>query len=316
MKTKFLILPLLLLSVVTIAQTDSSFTETPITLDTITGKIYGTLCTPIKFTQIPVALIIAGSGPTDRNGNNSMGLSTDAYKILAHRLSDKGIATLRYDKRGIAASTDAGPKEEDLRFDTYIDDAKAWVELLKADKRFSEVDIIGHSEGSLIGMDVATNDVRKFVSLAGAGQSADKVLKQQLANLPKMGRDTAFRMLDSLTAGKTISHVDPTMFSLFRPSVQPYMISWIRHDPQVDIKKLNIPVLIIQGTSDVQVDTNDAKRLYVADPKAKLIIIKGMNHVLKDVGDDKDANTKSYTDPTIPFDKELVEDITSFITAK
>jgi len=296
--------------------TDSNCIEIPITLETKTGKIYGTLCTPIKFTKIPVALIIAGSGPTDRDGNNAMGLSTDAYKILAHKLSNRGIATLRYDKRGIAASKDAAAKEEDIRFENFIDDAKAWVELLKADKRFSDVIIIGHSEGSLIGMDASTKDVNRFVSLAGAGQSADKILKLQLSNLPKMGKDTAFSMLDSLAAGKTISHVDPTMFSLFRPSVQPYLISWFKHDPQVDIKKLTIPVLILQGTSDLQVDTTDAKRLYAADPKAKLLLIKGMNHVLRDVDDDKDANKKSYTNPTMPIDEGLVNDIAGFITAK
>lgn len=317
MKTKLLVLLLLLLSLVTIAQTDTSFTETPVTLETKTGKIYGTLCTPVKFNKIPVALIIAGSGPTDRDGNNAMGLSTDAYKILAHKLSNRGIASFRYDKRGIAASKDAMTTEADLRFDTYIDDAKAWVELLKTDKRFSEVDIIGHSEGSLIGMNVATKNVGKYVSLAGAGQSADKILKLQLADkLPKMGKDTAFRMLDTLVAGKTISYVDPMLYSLFRPSVQPYMISWFRHDPQVDIKKLTIPVLILQGTSDSQIDTVDARKLYTADPKAKLILIKGMNHVLRDVGDDKDANAKSYKDPTMPLDQDLVNDIGSFIIAK
>jgi hypothetical protein len=317
MKTKLLVLLLLLLSVATIAQTDTSYTETPITLETKTGKIYGTLCTPVKFSKIPIVLIIAGSGPTDRDCNSDLGIKTNAYKILAHKLSNMGIATVRYDKRGVAASKDAMTTEADLRFDTYIDDAKAWVELLKTDKRFSEVDIIGHSEGSLIGMNVATTDVGKYISLAGAGQSADKILKLQLADkLPKMGRDTAFRMLDTLVAGKTISYVDPMLYSLFRPSVQPYMISWLRHDPQIDIKKLTIPVLILQGTSDLQVDSTDARRLYTANPKAKLILIKGMNHVLRDVGDDKDANMKSYKDPTMPLDQELVNDIASFIIAK
>jgi pimeloyl-ACP methyl ester carboxylesterase len=296
-----------------VQNTDSNCIETPVTLETKTGKIFGTLCSPKKFDKIPVALIIAGSGPTDRDGNNAMGLKTDAYKILAHKLCNQGIATLRYDKRGIAESKTAMKSEADLTFDDYINDANGWIEFLEHDKIFSKIIIIGHSEGSLIGMNAAIKDVDKYVSLAGAGERIDKTLKKQLASLPPMGRDTAYKMLDSLAKGKTVTHVDVTLYSLFRPSVQPYLISWIKHDPQVDIKKLAIPVLILQGTSDLQVDTNDARKLSVADPKAKLVFLKGMNHVLRDVGDDKEANKKSYADPTMPMDENLIKDIVDFI---
>lgn len=315
MKTTFIALAFSLFSVAVVAQTDTSYTESDITLKTKTGDIYGTLCMPGKVSgKVPVALIIAGSGPTDRNGNNSMGMETDAYKILAHKLCTYGIATVRYDKRGIAASKAAGSKESDLRFDNYIDDAKGWVKMLKGDKRFIEVDIIGHSEGSLIGMDAAVKGVSKYISLAGAGECADKILKKQLSDkLPKMGRDTADRIIDSLTAGKTVSYIDPLFWALFRPSIQPYLISWFRHNPQADIKKLNIPILILQGTSDLQVDTTDAIELHTAAPKSKMILIKGMNHVLRNVGDDKDANQKSYNDPTMPIDEELIKDIEEFI---
>jgi pimeloyl-ACP methyl ester carboxylesterase len=296
---------------------DTNCAETNITLETKTGKIFGTLCTPKKFDKIPVALIIAGSGPTDRDGNNNMGMKTDTYKIIAHKLSDAGIATVRYDKRGIAESKAAMTKEADIRFDNFINDAKDWVALLKADKRFSGVIIIGHSEGSLIGMEAATKDVNKYVSIAGAGESADKILKRQLsANMPEPGRDTAYGILDSLVAGRTVSHISPNLYNLFRPSVQPYLISWFKHDPQADIKKLSIPVLILQGTSDVQIDTTDARELSVANPKAKLDIIKGVNHTLRDVGDDKDVNMKSYSDPTIPLDENMVKDIVEFINGK
>lgn len=315
MNTKLLLFAFSILSIGALAQTDTTFTESDITLKTKTGNIYGTLCMPSKVSRkMPVALIIAGSGPTDRDGNSTGGLNTDAYKILAHKLCAYGIVTVRYDKRGIAASKAAGPKESDLRFDNYISDAKDCVEMLKHDKRFSEVDVIGHSEGSLIGMNVAGNDVSKYISLAGAGESADKILKRQLYDkLPKMGRDTADKIIDSLVAGKTVSYIDPLFWSLFRPSVQPYLISWFGHNPQTDIKKLTIPVLIVQGTSDLQVDTTDAIELHNAAPKSKMILIKGMNHVLRDVGDDKNANIKSYTDPNMPLDAGLIKDIEEFI---
>jgi len=128
-----------------------------------------------------------------------------------------------------------------------------------------------------------------------------------------MGKDTAYKIIDSLAKGKAVGHVDITLYSLFRPSVQPYLISWIKHKPQADIKKLSIPVLILQGTSDLQVDTTDAMELHNADPGSELVLIKGMNHVLKDVGNDKDANIKSYSDPSLPIDKELLKDIAKFI---
>lgn len=317
MRTKILIASFLFISAVSTGQTDANFIEAPDSLVTKTGNIYGTLCTPKKFSKIPVALIIAGSGPTDRDCNSGVGFKTNAYKILAHKLAANNIATLRYDKRGIAESKDAMTSESDIRFDNYIDDAKSWVEKLKADKRFSGVIIIGHSEGSLIGMSAADKDVEKYISLAGAGETGDKILKKQLdTKLPKMGADTCNKILDSLAKGKAVSHIDPLLWSFFRPSVQPYMISWFKHNPQADIKKLTIPVLIIQGTSDVQIDTTDAKELYAASPKAKLDIIKGMNHVLRNVGTDKDLNMKSYSDPTLPLDEKLVKDIVGFINEK
>lgn len=295
---------------------DSNCVETKITLETKTGKIYGTLCTPKKYDKIPVALIIAGSGPTDRDGN-SMGLQSDAYKILAHKLGDNNIATVRYDKRGIGESKDTAIQEKDMRFENYINDASDWIAMLRKDKRFSEVIIIGHSEGSLIGIIAAQKGVDKYVSIAGIGESADKTLKRQLSDkLPKMGKDTAYRIIDSLAAGKTVSHIDMTLYALFRPSIQPYLISMFKYDPAAEIKKLTIPVLILQGTKDLQVKVEDAKMLKAADASARLELLEGMNHTLRKVGDNKDANMKSYEDPTMPIDEELVTDIVEFIKEK
>ena len=317
MKTKFLAL-FYLVSITAIAQKDSTFTESPITLETKTCKIYGTLCMPLNAKiPVPVAIIIAGSGPTDRNGNSpKFGLKTDAYKQLAHKLSEAGVATLRYDKRAIGESKVDNLNEADLRFEDYINDAKAWVELLKADKRFSKVIIMGHSEGSLIGMVAASKDVAGYISIAGAGQRADKILKQQLSGLPTGLKDTAYTILDSLVAGKTTEHVPAALFAMFHANVQPYEISWFKYDPQVEITKLKIPILIIQGTTDIQVGVDDAVRLSKADPAAKLDTIAGMNHILKQAPKDKQANVATYYDPSLPIDAKLVTDIEEFINKK
>ncbi len=204
---------------------DTEFVETQITLQTATGKLFGTLTAPKDAVKIPVALIIAGSGPTDRDGNNPM-MKNNSLKKLAVELSKHGIATLRYDKRGIGESAMSGKSESDLRFDDYVNDATDWINLIKQDKRFSQLVVIGHSEGSLIGMIVA-GKADKYISLAGAGQSADRIIKDQLGTQPKEIQDLAFPVIDSLKNGKTVDNVDQMFYSIFRPSLQPYMISWL-----------------------------------------------------------------------------------------
>ena len=293
---------------------DSTVVDQKITLKTATGEIFGTLSTPAKFHKIPVALIIAGSGPTDRDGNNPV-MKNNSLKMLAAELTKNGIATLRYDKRGIAESKASVKSEADLRFDDYVNDAKGWIQLLKADKRFSKVIVIGHSEGSLLGMIAAVN-ADKFISIAGAGQSADKILKEQLSSQAKEVQDLCFPIIDSLKNGKTVDNINPMLFSLFRPSVQPYMISWFKYDPQIEIKKLSIPTLIIQGTNDIQVSVEDARRLSKANPGAKLVMIDKMNHIFKLVDGDRQKNITTYNDSSLPIADELSKSIIGFILNK
>ena len=305
----------LLLHVMTLtAQTvDSSYNESDIQLKTDSGAIAGTLTLPGKQTGVPVALIIAGSGPTDRNGNSAF-TRNDALKLLAHALADNGIASVRFDKRGIGGSMKAGKKEADLRFETYINDAADWIRLLKQDKRFSKIVVIGHSEGSLIGMVAAAQaGADQFVSIAGTGRPIDEVLKEQLKTASEDLYQLSLPVLDSLKQGHLVNKVDGRLFTLFRPSVQPYMISWLRYNPQEEIKKLSIPVLIVQGTNDIQVPAVDAEKLAAAKPEAKLLLIEDMKHVLKIIRGDRQANIATYKDPSLPLAEQLVTGIVSFI---
>lgn len=292
--------------------TDSSFTETTVILETTTGKISGSLTIPVDFKEGPVVLIIAGSGPTDRNGNNPM-MKNNSLQQLAFGLANKGIASLRFDKRGVAESAPALKKESELRFDDFIADVRGWVQLLKSDKRFTEIIIAGHSEGSLIGMIAAQQDCSRLISIAGAGEPANITIRKQLASQPTQVTDIAYPVLDSIAAGHLVAEVRPMLSSLFRPSVQPYLISWFKYNPKTEIKKLNIPVLIIQGTTDIQVSVDDAKNLHSAKPDAKLLIIENMNHVLKIVSGDRTENIKSYSNHDLPIASELMENIISFI---
>ena len=290
---------------------DTAYKESPIALQTKKGQVFGTLTTPKNFSNAPIVLIIAGSGPTDRDCNSPI-IKCDAYKKLAHELAENNIASVRYDKRGVAESRQSDENEADIRFDDYINDAKGWIHFLRQDKRFSKIIVIGHSEGSLIGM-IAATDADKFISIAGAGQSANKVLKIQLSNPEKDIQDSLFAILDSLANGKTVDNVDPAFNSFFRPSVQPYLISWFKYDPQVEIQKLVIPVLIIQGTNDIQVSVDDAKRLSKANPKSQLILIEKMNHILRTVDGGRQENIATYNNPSLPLAGELLKDICSFI---
>lgn len=288
-------------------------TGTPITLHTGSGNIEGTLLIPETKGTVPVAVLIAGSGPTDRDGNNPM-MKNNALKMLATALYHHGIASLRYDKRGIAASQPAGTDESKLRFNQYIEDAVGWSRLLKQNKKFNKILIIGHSEGSLIGMVAAQQPwVDKFISLAGAGQPADRLIRKQLSTQPAFVLQQCTPILNELVKGNTVDSIPPYLNALFRKSVQPYLISWFKYNPQTEIKKLKKPVLIVQGTTDIQVSINDAEKLKEANPQARLAIIKGMNHILKDAPADRQENIKTYSQPDLPLNNELVQIVVDFI---
>ena len=283
-----------------------------IVLETSTGNIEGTLLLPSK-ENIPLVLIIAGSGPTDRDGNSGS-LKNNSLKMLAQGLYDNNIASFRFDKRGIAKSAKAMIAEEDLRLEHYIRDVQQWYLLLKNDSRFSSIIILGHSEGSLIGM-IASQDVipDKFISLAGPGVSMQATLKRQLADQPPYILSMSLPIIEQLEKGKTVDSVPPLINSLFRPSVQPYLISSFKYDPAVEISKVKCPVLIIQGTTDIQIQVEDAKKLAGSNSNSELVIIEGMNHILKEADANRFLNLRTYGDPNLELKQGLIKSITSFI---
>ncbi|WP_074432991.1 alpha/beta hydrolase [Neobacillus dielmonensis] len=288
--------------------------ETFLTIDTEHGKLYGSLVLPEGDTRCPVVLIIPGSGPTDRDGNSVLlPGKNNSLKMLAQALAEHGIASLRYDKRGAGKNAQAVPPEIDTRFDLFIHDATQWVNTLKNDSRFTKVGVIGHSEGSLVGMVAAKlAGADSYVSIAGAGRPINEVLKEQLAGAPEELRGLIHTILANLTTGKTTDEIDEKLAHLFRPSVQPYLISWIKYDPTEEIAKLDIPVLIINGTHDIQVAVKDAQRLKAAKDDASLLIIENMNHVFKEAPADPQENIKTYSDPSLPLANGFVEGLIKF----
>jgi uncharacterized protein len=290
----------------------ASAIEEEVTLSTTAGNIVGTLQRPVTASRPPLALLIAGSGVSDRDGNSAASTGkNDALKLLTAALVSRGIATLRYDKRGVGASVNAGPRDEaQLRLDMYVDDAVAWIAWLRRRRDISRICVAGHSEGALVGMiaasRVATNG---FVSLEGPGRPVSQILADQIhRRFPDLTAeaDAAFR---DIAAGRRARDVPPRLAFVLRPSVQPYMSSLFAHDPAVEIAKIRTPVAIVQGTADVQVTVEDAKALHAAQPTALYVLVDGMNHFLKYAPDtsSQDAIDAGYDNPALPVATAVVD---------
>ncbi|MFN0056980.1 MAG: alpha/beta hydrolase family protein [Planctomycetota bacterium] len=293
----------------------AELTQIPVELPVAGGVLHGVIDMPSGKGPFPMAIIIAGSGPTDRDGNQP-NLTNDCLKLLGSGLAKKGIASLRYDKRGVGLSAAAATAEEALRFETLVADAAGWLTLLRQDRRFTRIAVIGHSEGSLIGM-MAAREARAqaFVSLAGAGRGASAILREQLernlAGVPELRAESA-RILDELCARRRVANVPPELAAVFRPSVQPYLISWFHYEPTAELAKLSTPVLIVQGTTDAQVTIDDAARLAAARKGSQQLVLANMNHVLKRAVTPAEQND-SYSNPRLPVDPRLVDGLATFL---
>lgn len=282
------------------------------------GPLEGTLLDAGK--NSPVVLVIPGSGPTDRDGNNPLGITAASYRLLAEALAQKGVSTVRIDKRGMFGSKAAIADANKVTIGDYATDTHAWVDVIRRRTGAGCVWVLGHSEGGLVALESAQNPkgICGVILVSAAGRRLGDVMREQLrsnpANAPVL--DDALAAIDSLEAGKTVdvSAMHPALQKLFAPQVQPFLIDVMAADPAKLAATTKIPVLIAQGGRDLQVTEVDAKALAAAQPKAKLALIPAMNHILKDVAsDDRAANLAAYADPSIPVDSTLVNAIADFV---
>jgi pimeloyl-ACP methyl ester carboxylesterase len=296
------------------ADSSSAITNSAIELKTATGTLFGTLDLPTTDGPWPIAVIIAGSGPTDRDGNQAA-FKNNSLKFLGQALAAHGIAALRYDKRGVGQSNAAGQREQELRFETFVDDAVAWIALLRQDLRFTHIAVIGHSEGSLVGILAAKQaaKVEAFVSLDGAGRNIADVLREQLKNNLPTRYEQSDHILRELAAGHTVDKIPSELADLFRPSAQPYLISWLKYEPTREIAALDVPILIVQGSTDLQASQNDAQLLADANKNARLALVPNMDHVLKhNIFTWKLVQLIDYTSPS-PLEPQLIEQLVPFL---
>ncbi|CAN7245606.1 alpha/beta hydrolase [Brevundimonas sp. LjRoot202] len=305
-----------MLSLILAAALLSDPVATPVSLPSEPAPLHGTFLTP----EAPraAAVILPGSGPTDRDGDSpQFGIVGGTYRRLSEGLAGQGVATIRVDKRGIGESAAAGPAEADLRFFAYADDARAWAAEAAARAGQPCAWLIGHSEGALVALaaiEGGNDKVCGLVLLSGAGRPARVVIEEQLGSqLPEPMRAQAFHALAELEAGRLVADTPPALAALLRPSVQPYLISWLALDPADLIASWDGPVMIGQGTTDLQTTETDARALATARPDAKLVLWDGVNHLLKLAPADRAANIATYGDPALPLAPGVVDDVAGFI---
>jgi pimeloyl-ACP methyl ester carboxylesterase len=277
----------------------------------VNKHVEGTLLLPNTIENPKLAIIIAGSGPTDRNGNQNF-MQNNALKKLAESLSESGIATFRYDKR-IVKQIRMNNVDPNITFDDFVDDAIAVVDYFKTKASFSKIFVIGHSQGSLVGMLATKDRADGFISLAGAGQTIDGVITEQVGTMDPSLVEPTKNAFDKMKDGQIVSDYPPALTSIFRADLQPFIRNWMQYDPQVLLKDLNVPSLIINGTKDLQVSVDEAKRLKESSNTAELIIIDNMNHVLFEIEGGQLENSKSYNESFREISGTLVSSIRTFI---
>jgi uncharacterized protein len=285
------------------------------------GPLQGTMLAPAS-SEAPMMLIIPGSGPTDRDGNNPLGVRASTYRLLAEGLAARGIGTLRIDKRGMFGSGAAVKDANAVTIDDYVADVATWTAKIREERGTACVWLLGHSEGGLVALAAAQKslDLCGLVLVSAAGQPLGEVLRQQLranpANAPVL--DQAMVAIDALSAGKRvdIGGMNPALVPLFAPQLQGFLVNAFSYDPGKLIAAVDKPVLIIQGERDLQVGVADAERLKAAAPKAELVLLPNVNHVLKAVAsNDRRTNAMTYGNPSLPLAPGVVEAIAAFVTA-
>lgn len=289
-------------------ETKKAFTEKNLSINKF---IEGTITIPHDVENNSLAIIIGGSGPTDRNGNQNF-LKNDALKKLAYSLANKGISSFRYDKR-IVKQIQQRNIDPNIMFDDFVTDAISVIEYFKTDPSFNKIFIIGHSQGSLVGMLAAKERADGLISLAGAGQNIGDVLIEQISKTAPQFSEETKNIVNELRHNRKVTNYPPALESVFRKDIQAFMMNWMTYTPSEVIKELDLPILIINGSKDLQVGIDEANILKESASSAQIKIVDNMNHVLVEITGDDLENSKSYNEPYRKISRELIEHISTFI---
>lgn len=275
----------------------------------INKHVEGTLLAPKPLLASSLVIFIGGSGPVDRNGNQIFA-ENDMLKKIASSLTNKGISTFRYDKR-VVKQINTKNMDEEILFDDFVEDTKSAINFFR--QTYDKIIIAGHSQGSLVGLLALDEKVAGFISMNGAGQTIDEIIKTQITkSAPSLANQT-IDVLNKLKKGETTTNYPIALESIFNIKTQPFLISWMKYNPSEIIKKINIPCLIIAGENDLQMDVSESIMLDKSAQNSKLILIKKMNHILFKIDGNKLENLKSYNNKNLKVAEEVIEGILDFI---
>lgn len=302
-QTKYIALAIIILTLKLNAQ---NYSESNISIN---ENIYGSIVEPKSRSNSSLVIFIGGSGPIDRDGNQSF-MKCDMFKKLAYSLSKKGISSFRYDKR-VVTQIRKGKLDKKITFDDFVSDAIAIIDFFES--KYNSIVIAGHSQGSLVGLLSIKEGVSGFISLSGAGRTIDMVIEDQISKTAPMLLEDTKKIFKILRSGKITEDFPLPLYSLFNIEIQPFMISWMQYDPKKIIAKIPIPSLIINGDNDLQVDEKEAKLLYNSAQNSEILIVKNMNHVLVEIEGDELKNVKSYNNAELKISEIVIEKMVEFI---
>ncbi|MBG6128724.1 pimeloyl-ACP methyl ester carboxylesterase [Aquimarina sp. EL_43] len=306
MKSKFYLF-MILISALTFAQ-KKEFNSAVVKIN---KYIEGSLVTPYSEDNVPLVIFIMDAGAINRDGNDRMS-KNDTFKKLSYELAKEGIATYRYDKR-LFKMDGLGIKEHEISLDHYIEDAISIIDYFNKNGKYKKVIIAGHGQGSLVGMIAAKGRADGFISIAGNAVSIDQVIIEQIAKqAPGLDKSASVAFKQLKENGRATSY-DPALESIFRYNLQPFMSSWIKYNPSEEILKLEMPILIIYGDKDIQVESIQAEKFKEIIPQAEYLFVTDMNHILKEIKGGRLENHKSYNEPFRKIMPEVLTGITNFV---
>lgn len=266
----------------------------------------------------PGVLLLPGSGPTDRDGNQPPMFMTNLLKQISGALADEGIASFRFDKRAAARYQGAWPGEEELgaffSYENFVGDAAAAYDVLRSGVEIdaSRTGIVGHSEGGMFALQVSSDRAggpgapAAVVLLATAGRTLDVVVREQIGTqLDMAGVDDAFRAsymaaldgaIEKVKRGESVdgASLPQGLGGLFNPSAMVLLRAYFTVDPTALASGVEGPVLVLQGDSDMQISSErDAGPLMEAleardGGTAELVVIEGASHNLKPTSGPRD----------------------------
>ncbi|MFL1896985.1 alpha/beta hydrolase [Aquimarina sp. 2-A2] len=277
----------------------------------INPYVEGNLVTPYADDKVPLLIFIMDAGAINRDGNDRMS-KNETFKKLSRELAKHGIASFRYDKR-IFAMDRMGMRENEISFKNFIDDAIETIDYFEKNNDYSKIILAGHGQGSLVGMIAARDRANAFIGIAGNANSIDNVIIDQLAEqAPGLDKSAALAFKQLRENGRATVY-EPALESIFRYDLQPFMRTWLQYNPREEIAQLEIPILLLYGKKDIQVNTSEGEKLKEVAPDAQFVAIDNMNHILREIKGNRLENQKSYNESWRPIMPEVIGTLATFI---